>query len=242
VPALDDAAVVPGDEPVETAGQSSVASVAPAGVAPGSSRRRWRRRVVFGVLVVFALALADYAFSFYQVWSTGRSDQARKVDAIIVLGAAQYDGRPSPQLAARLDHALALWHDGYAGTIVVTGGKQPGDRFTEATASANYLIAHGVPDTEILREVQGASSWESLEAAARFLKPKQLTRVLLVSDPYHSERIRRIAEELGLSAYVSPTRTSPVKGKAAFAYMLHEAGGVAIARFTGFRRLVSLSS
>jgi uncharacterized SAM-binding protein YcdF (DUF218 family) len=242
VPALDDAAVVPGDEPeaIGTTASSSDAPAAEPAVVP--RRPRWRRRVVIGVLVVVALVVGDFALSFYQVWSTGRSDQARPVDAIIVLGAAQYDGRPSPQLAARLDHALDLWRLGYASTIVVTGGKQPGDRFTEATASANYLIARGVPDTEIMREVQGSNSWESIQAAARFLKPKQLKRVLLVSDPYHSERIRRIAEELGLKAYVSPTRTSPVNGKAAFKYMLHEAGGVAIARFIGFRRLVELSS
>ncbi len=237
---LDAVAPVPEGDPdvVETVGgPETITTVAPA----PARRRRWRRRLVLGLAVVVGLLALDYGYSFYQVWSTGRSDQARAVDAIVVLGAAQYDGRPSPQLASRLDHALLLWQAGYATTVVVTGGKQPGDRFTEATASANYLIAKGVPDADILREVQGSNSWESLAAATRFMKAKGMKRVLLVSDPYHSERIRDIAGELGLEAYVSPTRTSPVKGRSALKYMVREAGGVAIARFIGYRRLLSIT-
>ena len=102
--------------------------------------------------------------TFVQVWRAARRDDARPSDAIVVLGAAQYDGRPSPVLAARLDHAIDLYDDGIAPVIVVTGGRQPGDRFTEATAAANYLHDHGVPDDAILRETTGRSSWESLDA------------------------------------------------------------------------------
>ena len=131
-----------------------------------------------------------YLVGLYQVWRSARSDEARAADAIVVLGAAQYDGRPSPVLAARLDHALALWEQGYAPRIVVTGGKQEGDRFTEATASAEYLMSRGVPDSAILREVQGTSTWESLAATARILRNRGLESVLVVSDPYHSLRAR----------------------------------------------------
>jgi uncharacterized SAM-binding protein YcdF (DUF218 family) len=134
------------------------------------------------------------------------------VDAIVVLGAAQYDGRPSPVLAARLDHALRLWAEGLSPRIVVTGGKRPGDRFTEAQASAEYLMDRGVPDEVILREVQGATSWESLAASARILRERGLGSVVLVSDPYHAKRIAGIASELGLTAFTSPTRTSPETG------------------------------
>jgi uncharacterized SAM-binding protein YcdF (DUF218 family) len=174
------------------------------------------------------------------VWRTARSDQARPVDAIVVLGAAQYDGRPSPVLEARLAHALELFREGLAPRIVVTGGKQTGDRFTEATASANYLLDHGVPDSAILREVQGTNTWESLSATARILRRDHLKRVLLVSDPYHLLRVREMSRELGLSAFVSPTRSSPVGGWTAARHMVMEAGGVSVGRVIGFRRLVRL--
>lgn len=200
----------------------------------------WVRGVTVGVAALVVIALAYYAVTFAQVWWTGRQDQATPVDAIVVLGAAQYDGRPSPLLASRLDHALALYREGLAPRIVVTGGKQPADRFTEATASANYLIARGVPDEVILREVDGTNSWESLAAAARILRQRGLASVLLVSDPYHSMRIKGIAEELGLTAFVSPTRTSPITGTAELRHLSQEAAGVGLARFVGYRRLLHL--
>jgi uncharacterized SAM-binding protein YcdF (DUF218 family) len=213
------------------------------GATTVARRRRWPRRVLLGLVAVVVLALVWYLLCFVQVWWTGRSDEARPVDAIVVLGAAQYDGRPSPVLQARLDHALKLWDEGYAPRIVVTGGKLPGDRTTEASASADYLIDHGVPDSAILREVQGSTSWESLAAAARILRNRGLESVLLVSDPFHSLRIRETAEELGLDAYVSPTRTSPISGTAELRRMAKEAGGVAVARlpFVGYRRLLRLT-
>ena len=92
-----------------------------------------------------SLVAGYYAVTLVQVYQTGRSDQARPVDAVVVMGAAQYDGRPSPQLAARLDHVVTLYDDGVAPLVVVTGGKQAGDRFTEAESSAQYLVDRGVP-------------------------------------------------------------------------------------------------
>jgi uncharacterized SAM-binding protein YcdF (DUF218 family) len=206
-------------------------------------RPRWsrRRKVVVAAIALPLLVVVYFVATLAQVWWVGRQDQSRPADAIVVLGAAQYDGRPSPQLAARLDHALSLWREGYAATIVVTGGNQPGDRFTEASASADYLIERGVPDEQILREVQGKSSWESLAASARFLRERGLDTVILVSDPFHMLRLRGIAEEVGLTAYTSPTRTSPVRGVDAFQQMVKEAGGVGIGRIIGYRRLLRLT-
>jgi len=158
-----------------------------------------------------------------------------------VMGAAQYDGRPSPQLAARLDHAADLWAAGLAKVMVVTGGNQPGDRFTEAEASANYLIDRGVPAESILQESLGHSSYASLDGVATILHQHALFSVLLVSDPFHSLRSRLIAQELGLVAYVSPTRTSPVRGKAAFSKELEESAGIALGRIIGFKRLLSIT-
>jgi uncharacterized SAM-binding protein YcdF (DUF218 family) len=218
-----------------------VADPTPVGGTPIVRRRRWPRRLAIWAAMLVVVAIAYYGLTLYQVHSTGRSDQARQVDAIVVMGAAQYDGRPSPQLAARLDHAAELWAAGFASVMVVTGGNQPGDRFTEAEASANYLIDHGVPADSILQESAGHSSYASLDGVATMLHERGLFRVLLVSDPFHSLRSRLIAQELGLVAYVSPTRTSPVRGGKALAKEVEEAAGIALGRIIGFKRLLSIT-
>lgn len=192
-------------------------------------------------VALLALLVGYFGVTLWQVHSTGRSDEARPVDAIVVMGAAQYDGRPSPQLRARLDHALGLWRYGVAPLVVVTGGKQPLDRFTEAEASAAYLVDQGVPLSALLLEGEGSTSYDSLAATAELLRERGLSRVLLVSDPFHSLRIRLTADELGLEAYVSPTRTSPVQGSEAVLREMKEAAGVALGRLIGFRRLLSIT-
>ena len=194
-------------------------------------------KVVAGLLAAVVLYLA---VTFLQVWRAARADEARPAEAIVVFGTAQYNGVPSPVLAARLDHAIELYRKALAPVIVVTGGNQPGDEFTEATASANYLIQRGIPDEDVLREVSGTSSWQSLAAAANFLDDRDISDVLLVSDPFHSLRIRAMAHELGLEARSSPTRTSPIKGFSEARYMVRETVAVAVGRITGFRRQASI--
>ncbi len=209
---------------------------------PAPARRRfWHRRSVQVAAALLVVLFGYYAVTLYQVHSTGTSDQARPVDAIVVMGAAQYDGRPSAQLAARLDHVVDLWERGLAPLVITTGGKQEGDRFTEAEASARYLEEHGVPADAILEEDTSHNSYDSLRVAARLVREHGGSRVLLVSDPFHSLRIRLIAQELGLTAYVSPTRTSPVDGGEAFWREMKEAAGISLARIIGFRRLLSLT-
>lgn len=195
-------------------------------------------KIAFGVVAgLFALVFIYLSITFAQVYMAARHDGAKKSDAIIVLGAAQFDGRPSKVLQARLDHAIDLYRRGIAPTIVVTGGKQPGDRFTEADASANYLHQNGVPESAILRETNGKSSWQSLAAAATFLKERDKTHVVLVSDPYHSARIDDIAGAVGLHAVSSPTRTSPIKGAGEWRRMFTETIRVAAGRIFGYGRL-----
>lgn len=194
-------------------------------------------KVAAGLLVAVVVYLA---VTFAQVWQAARNDEARPAEAIVVFGTAQYDGVPSPVLAARLDHAIALYEKRLAPVIVVTGGSQPGDQFTEATASANYLIQRGVPDDDVLREVSGTSSWQSLAAAANFLDDRSIDNVLLVSDPFHSLRIRAMASELGLEGRSSPTRTSPIRGMTEARYMARETVAVAVGRVVGFRRQASI--
>jgi uncharacterized SAM-binding protein YcdF (DUF218 family) len=171
------------------------------------------------------------------VYRTGRSDQARPVDAIVVLGAAQYDGTPSPQLAARLDHVVTLYDEGVAPLVVVTGGKQPNDRFTEAESSARYLAERGVPGDAIAMESAGSSTYESLANTAELLGQRGLDSVVVVTDPYHALRSRLTAEDVGLTAYVSPTPTSVVRGASSLRRHLLEAAGVAAGRIVGFETL-----
>ena len=214
--------------------------------APGDGGARPReaskaRRRAFRLIAVGAALLGLYFLvTLWQVFRTGNSDQARPVDAIVVLGAAQYDGRPSPQLAARLDHVVELWDDGLAPLVVTTGANQPGDRFTEAEASAVYLQDRGVPADAIV-QVGGSTSYDSLREARDELRARGLSRVLLVSDPYHSLRIRLVGQELGLTAYVSPTRTSPVRGREVFWREVKEAAGVGVGRIIGFDRLLQIT-
>ena len=168
--------------------------------------------------------------------ASGRDERLPDAEAIIVLGAAQYNGVPSPVLANRLDHAAELYDEGVADLIVVTGGRQEGDRFTEAEASANYLEELGIPGDHIERETTGDSSWESLASAARFLQPTTAsTAVVLVSDPYHAMRIDGIAHELGLDATVSPA-----DGSSSLPELGRETLAVAVGRIIGYDRLVRL--
>ena len=199
--------------------------------------RRLLRIVLRVALVMFVVGFVYLAVVFVQVYSAARRDDARKADAIIVLGAAQFDGRPSRVLSARLDHAIDLYRRGIAPVVVVTGGKQPGDRFTEASTAASYLHDHEVPERAILRETTGRTSWQSLAAASRFLKERHLDSVVLVSDPYHSARIEDLAHDVGLKAATSPTRTSPIKGSGEWRRFFTETVRVAAGRVFGYDRL-----
>ena len=198
---------------------------------------------VVGLLVFISLMYG--CINVAQVWWVGRSDQARAVDAIVVLGVAQYDGRPSPQLQARLDHALALWQKGLSPLVITTGGNQPGDRFTEAETSANYLIEGSVdvavPTDSIVQENTGSTTRESLIEVSKIMQARGLHSVLIVTDPYHSLRSRLIAQDLDLVAYVSPTRTSPLRGASAVSRHVREALGVAVAHLIGFANLERLT-
>ena len=233
-------AAEPADDTSPSSPQDAEASGDDASVAPAlPARNRWRRVRRIAAAVAGVLA-AYYLATLWIVFRTGNTDQVRQADAIVVLGAAQYDGRPSPQLAARLDHVVELWQQGVAPVVVTTGGNKPGDRFTEAEASATYLEDRGVPADAIV-QVGGNTSYDSLREARDQLRRLGKDRVLLVSDPYHALRIRLISQELGLTAYVSPTRTSPVKGSEVTWREAKEAAGIAVGRIIGFDRLLQIT-
>ncbi len=183
-----------------------------------------------------ALVVLYVGLTFLQVVLASRADDRSGSDAIVVLGAAQYDGTPSPVLQQRLDHALELYRDGVAPRVVLTGGKRSGDRFTEAYSGYRYLAGAGVPADDLLVVTDGSSTWDSLQAADRVLQREGLDRVTLVSDSYHSKRLQGIAGELGMEATVSPTG-----GEASFSELVRESGLVAIGRLIGYGRLMRLS-
>jgi uncharacterized SAM-binding protein YcdF (DUF218 family) len=228
--------VATADPPPGTITTAELAALQLEEAGPVGRRRRWRRRVlkVVGALVV--LALAYLAVTFLQVWRASSHDGEQVADAIVVLGAAQYDGRPSPVLEARLERALELYRRGLAPRIVVTGGRQDGDTWTEATSGYNWLVRRGVPDEAILKEVQGRTTFESLAATARFLRPEGFDEVLLVTDGYHALRVGAIADEVGLDAHVSGV---DMDGGPTISQLVRETGAVAAGRIIGHRRLTN---
>lgn len=168
--------------------------------------RPLRQALVLGFL---AAAIA-YTVSLIMVLVMSQQDQRRPVDAIVVLGAAQYNGRPSPVLRARLDHALALYRDQLAPLVVVTGGIGRGDTTSEALVGQRYLVAHGVPQDAAVAQGEGRTTMASMTAVAAWLRARGLRRVLLVSDPFHMFRLHLEARRTGLEAYTSPTESSPI--------------------------------
>jgi len=169
------------------------------------------RRILLGLLV---LVLAYFAVTTFLVASWMGKDERPPADAIVVLGAAQYDGRPSAIFRARLEHAVDLWNAKVAPLLVFTGGKEPGDRFTEGGSGARWAVGRGVPASATLVEESSRTTYGNLAGAKRALEangPKdRRLRIIVVSDPFHMYRAVKQAHDLGLDAYPSPTRTSPL--------------------------------
>ena len=183
---------------------------------------------IVGVGVVSAVAIVGW--TTWRIVDVGNHDDRRPADAIVVLGAAQYNGRPSAILKARLDHAIELYEDGLAPFLVVTGGKAEGDRTTEAASARAYAVAKGVPDTAILVEDKGRTTLESLRAVSAILKSRGLGMALFVSDRTHMLRVLKIARDEGISAFGSPTTTSPTDAtlENRVEATLHELGGLTL--------------
>ena len=167
------------------------------------------RRALRWIGRLAALATILYGVMFGWVFRISRQDQREPADAIVVLGAAQYNGRPSPVLKARLDHALELYRAGLAPVVVVTGGIGTGDRVSEATVGHKYLRVH-MPDSALIVRPDGRTTAESMSSVADWMEGREVARVLLVSDPFHMARLRLEARHADLTAFVSPTRTSPI--------------------------------
>ena len=170
-------------------------------------RRTSRARIA---LALIGLAVLAWAASFVAVLVWGRLDQSRPVGAIVVLGAAQYVGKPSPVLRARLDHAISLWKQGVAPVLIVTGGRGEGDTTTEAAVSGRYAQKQGVPAKAILLETEGRTTSQSMAGVAALMGSQGRQDVILVSDPFHMFRLIILARRHGLQPYASATPTSPI--------------------------------
>lgn len=163
--------------------------------------------VGLGVLLVLGLTVRA-------VWRAAHTDDASRVDhadAILVLGAAQYDGKPSPVFVGRLEHAALLYRGDRSETVVVLGGSRPGDRSSEAEAGRAWLIADGLPPGDVVASPVGTTTFESLRAVAAWMRERGLETAFLVSDPWHNLRIKRMASDLGIEAYASATWRSAAR-------------------------------
>ena len=169
--------------------------------------RRFLRRLVLGVLLVGGLVVGGTGF---RVWQVARIDDRDAADVVLVLGAAQYAGTPSKVLEARLEHAKNLYDEGVAPYIVTTGGNQPGDTYTEASAGVRWLTEHGVPEDHVIPVGEGNDTLGSLKAAAETIHDRGWRTVVIVSDPWHSLRARTMASDVGLDAWTSPTHSGPI--------------------------------
>jgi uncharacterized SAM-binding protein YcdF (DUF218 family) len=192
---------------------------------PARSALRWAPRIVLGALVVALLLVGGTAV---RVWQLGRTDERQPVDMIVVLGAAQYDGEPSPVFRARLQHALELYSEGVAPRIVTVGGAAAGDAFTEAQAGEQWLVENGVPGQALLPVDEGRDTFESFEAVAAVAEQRGWRSAVLVSDPWHSLRSRTMASDVGLDATTSPTKRGPVvqTRETQFRYIVRETGAL----------------
>jgi uncharacterized SAM-binding protein YcdF (DUF218 family) len=161
-------------------------------------------------VAMLVLALAIWLSFVIAIVDSGRRDDARRADAIIVLGAAQYEGRPSPVLKARLDHAAELWVRGLAPRMIVTGGRGVGDTTSEAAVGMRYLVQRGVPADSIAMDTEGLTTSQSMVAVRRLLDSAPYPAVILVSDPFHMLRLSLLARRLHMIPLLSPTRTSPI--------------------------------
>lgn len=192
-------------------------------------------------MCLLLLAVGYLGVTAWQVRSASRTDNwtqsSAPAQAIVVLGAAQYNGKPSPVLAARLDHALELYQQGAAPVIVVTGYKREADRFTEAYVGLKYLLNRGVPESAVVVVDDGSNSWESLSAVKRVLAKRGLDQVIMVSSRFHNRRLQGIASELGLHAEVSSTGPEASGDR-----LLRETLKVAVGRLIGYRRLAGYTT
>jgi uncharacterized SAM-binding protein YcdF (DUF218 family) len=199
-----------------------------------------RSALVLALGACIALVLYVGMAAVSVMWA-GSHDDTTSVDAIVVMGAAQYDGVPSPLLASRLQHALDLWKQKQAPLIAVTGGKRLGDRFTEGDTSRRWLTDRGVPAADIVVESSGRSTWESIENLAPLLNEVDVDSVVVVSSSWHVQRAALSLEELGFRAHSSASPDGVLSASSEKSKLIREIAGVSLGRIIGFGTLFDIT-
>lgn len=178
---------------------------------PATSKKARRRRPLLRAMLLLLVILIAWVGSVaFRVWSVARVNEDAKTDAIVVLGASQYNGTPSPVFQGRLDQVVTLYDKGVAPNVITVGGKLDGDNYTEAGSGKKYLVDAGIPASAITAVPVGHDTWNSLRAVDRVTNDRNWDSITIVSDPWHEFRSREMAEALGLDANTSPTRTGPI--------------------------------
>jgi uncharacterized SAM-binding protein YcdF (DUF218 family) len=165
------------------------------------SRRHWLRTLCF---LVFLWALVFAALTYVRIERQSWRDEARKADCIVVFGAAEYSGRPSPVLRSRLDHAYSLFHRGLAPLVITTGGYGGDPQFSEGGVGRGYLMGRGIPENALIAETQADNTDESVERVAAIMHANGMQSCIAVSDGYHIFRIKKMLERQGFQVYGSP--------------------------------------
>lgn len=168
---------------------------------PKSAFARWKLRAVWVILGVIA---GYYLLICFEIVRQSHHDEAQPADVIVVFGAAEYSGHPSPVFRARLDHAITLYSHGMAPYLITTGGSGGDPRFSEGGVGRDYLAAHGISDRHLIAETQGDNTAESAERVAVIMRANNMHACIAVSDPYHLYRIKQLMQRQGITAYVSP--------------------------------------
>ncbi|MFB9909200.1 YdcF family protein [Allokutzneria oryzae] len=204
------------------------------------SRARWVRRALFGAVLVAGLVVGGTAA---RVWQVARLDDQRPADIVVVLGAAQYNGKPSEVLEARLNHAQRLYERGVAKTVVTVGGAREGDAYSEAEAGKRWLLGtstragsakESLPSDRVIALTTGSDTLGSIRAVAEEAKQQGWRSAVIVSDPWHSLRSRTMAQDFGLAAWASPTRRGPIVAtrETQINYIVRETGALLYYRLT----------
>jgi uncharacterized SAM-binding protein YcdF (DUF218 family) len=199
----------------------------------------WPIKLAFKIVsTVLSVCVLYFGYTFLQIWWTGQHHSTNNAQAILVFGTTEDNGKPSPELRARLDQALVLWRTHRAPWMVVTGGKLPKDLYTEAGVSAAYLEAHGVPANRILKGY-GNDTWQNISTVIDQLRARHIVTVLCVTDPFHEDRAMAISSTQGLTPYPSPVPNSPTIKHSLWLYYVKETAAVGVGRLVGYGRLSS---
>lgn len=194
-------------------------------------------KIVARVLGVILFVLVVYfGVTFVQIWLRGHEHTSASAQAILVFGTTEDNGTASPELQARLNQALSLYDAGRAPWVAVTGGRRPGDVYTEAGVSATYLESHGVPASHVLKGA-GSDTWQNVSSVIGALRRHHIKTVITVTDPFHEYRAMAISSDQGLTPYPSPVRNSPTIKHQLWRYYLKETLEVGVGRVVGYHHL-----